>query len=185
MRKFILGAATLALMSCGSSSNAMYIRAVAAVASAPSGTNCSSQNNGITEVLTNEGSLNDAAIYLTPTNTALTCSGPCNATLDLGLNGATLLNGTQNGNSYTFSGKIIDDEKSTNEEIIFEDDITVQLTVNGNAVSGTETVETKVACQNGCSGFTDNSDCSSSAGFQGTVIAGIQDQTTLGNTSNN
>ncbi|HUB07401.1 MAG TPA: hypothetical protein VMB50_10380 [Myxococcales bacterium] len=170
-RRMLLCAGTAALLNCGGASDAIYIRAVSAPFTTPSGTNCPSTTTGTTVTATNEGTLGNATIFLAPNNVAL---------LDPTSQGTTLLQGTQNGSNYAFSGKIIDDSKSASNETLTEDDLTVSLTVNGNAVSGTASVEEKVTCESGCTGV-QNSDCVSTSQFQGTIVPGVQNQTTLPN----
>ncbi len=170
MRMSILGSTTaLALLSCGGSSNAIYIRAVSSATSAPTGTNCAATNTGTTTTITNEGNLTDAAIYLAPNNQAM---------LDMSLAGGQLLMGTLTGSTYAFAGKVNDTQTSGGTVIVYEDDISVTLTTNGNAVSGSAAIDQKITCQNGCTGF-NNSDCKSSSTFAGSIVPGIQSQTPL------
>lgn len=180
MRKVLIGVLGLMAvgtgLSCGGGSNVTYIRLVTGVASTPTGTNCSNQNTGTATSITNEGSLLDASIYDTP--------DPANPyLLDLGNpagGGASpLLKGTLTNGTYNFTGKIIDDSKSPNQEVLSEQDFTVQMTVNGSGVSGTYTSESKVTCESGCGNFS-NSDCTSSAKFQGSVIPGVENLSGVG-----
>jgi hypothetical protein len=173
MRKLVFSVATLALAACGSSSNAIYIRAI----SAPSSSTCPGQSNGITTTITNEGAIVDSEIYLSASNTALlSLPGVSQAGTPV------LLTGTQSGSTYTFSGKIIDDS-TNNLQVITEENLTVTLTISGNAVTGTYVVQNQVTCESGCSGFTGNSNCTSSTAFEGTVIPGTQNQTAVGSQS--
>jgi hypothetical protein len=176
MRTTLLGALSLALISCGGS-NATFIRVVSTPPTVASGTNCGSTNNGVVTTVTNEGPIDDVVIFAVPSGPCT--QGTCTAVLSLGA--TTLLNGTQNGNTYTFLGKVIDDTKTTNNETINEQDTTVTVTVNGSAVSGSASIETKSTCQSGCGGV-ENSDCTSSYQFQGTTVPGTQIQTQIDST---
>jgi hypothetical protein len=165
MRKILLGVAALTLASCGGSSNAIYMRLV----TAPSTSTCPGSSNGFSTTISNEGQLFDAAIYQAANNTAL---------LDASLQGSQVLQGTQSGNTYTFTGKVIDDA-TNNQQIITQENTTVTLTVSGNSVTGTAVIQEEVNCESGCSGFTGDSNCTESVNFQGTIVPGVQNQTNI------